>query len=46
LAAAQISYDKTLIEPETTATDRQIDQLVYALCGWSEGEIALIEQTV
>lgn len=35
----------TLLERQITATDRQIDQLVYALYGLMEAEIELIEKT-
>lgn len=43
LAAAKIAHDKTLIERQITATDRQIDVLVYELYGLTDDEIAIVE---
>lgn len=41
---AKTDHERTLIERQITATDRQIDQLVYALYGLTEEEIALVEK--
>jgi hypothetical protein len=44
LAAAKNPNDKTLLEREIEATDRQIDRLVYELYGLMEDEIEIVEQ--
>ncbi len=43
LAAAKNPNDKTNLQRETEATDRQIDQLVYKLYGLTEEEIKIVE---
>jgi hypothetical protein len=43
LAAAKTAHDKTLVERQIAATDRQIDRLVYELYGLTEEEIAVVE---
>ena len=43
LAAAKNPNDKTQLEREIEATDRQIDQLVYELYGLTEEEIRVVE---
>jgi hypothetical protein len=43
LAKARTSGDQTSIQRQITATDRQIDRLVYELYDLSEAEIAIIE---
>jgi hypothetical protein len=43
LATAKTPQDTTLLQRQIDATDRQIDQLVYALYGLSDEEIALVE---
>jgi hypothetical protein len=43
LAAAKSAAQKTIMQRQIEATDRQIDQLVYQLYGLTEQEIALIE---
>ncbi|OGS96809.1 MAG: restriction endonuclease subunit R [Gallionellales bacterium RIFCSPLOWO2_02_FULL_57_47] len=45
LAAAKTPQDTTLLQRQIDATDKQIDQLVYALYGLTEEEIALVEKT-
>jgi hypothetical protein len=45
LAAAKTAHDKTLLERQIAATDRQIDMLVYELYGLIEDEIAIVEGT-
>ncbi|MBI5436009.1 MAG: N-6 DNA methylase [Nitrosomonadales bacterium] len=45
LAAAKTPQDTTLLQRQIDATDKQIDQLVYALYGLTEEEIALVEGT-
>ena len=37
------SHDKTHIQRQIDATDRQIDKLVYELYGLTEEEIAIVE---
>ncbi|MDO8465768.1 MAG: N-6 DNA methylase [Gallionella sp.] len=44
LAAAKTPQDTTLLQRQIDATDRQIDQLVYALYGLTDEEIALVEK--
>lgn len=44
LAAANIPDDKTRLQRQIEATDRQIDQLVYELYGLAEDEIKLVEE--
>jgi hypothetical protein len=43
LAAAKNPNDKTQVQREIEATDRQIDQLVYELYGLTEEEIRIVE---
>ena len=43
LAAAKTAHDKTLIQRQIDATDRQIDTLVYELYGLTEDEIRIVE---
>jgi hypothetical protein len=43
LAAAKTGHDKTAIQRQIDATDRQIDQLVYELYGLTDEEIAIVE---
>ena len=43
LAAAKTAHDKTLIQRQIDATDRQIDALVYALYGLADEEIRIVE---
>ncbi len=45
LAAAKTPQDSTLLQRQIAATDKQIDQLVYALYGLSDEEIALVERS-
>ncbi len=44
LAAARISQEKTVIQRQIDATDRQIDRLVYELYGLTEEEIQVVEE--
>ncbi len=44
LAAAKNPNDKTHLQREIEATDRQIDQLVYELYGLTEEEIKVVEE--
>ena len=41
---ARTAADKTLLQRQIDATDRQIDQAVYELYGLTDKEIAIIEQ--
>jgi hypothetical protein len=43
LAAAKTAHDKTLIQRQIDATDRQLDALVYALYGLTDEEIRMVE---
>jgi hypothetical protein len=42
-AAAKTPHDKTVLQTQIDATDRQIDQLVYDLYGLTEEEIRIVE---
>ncbi|MCI0463898.1 MAG: N-6 DNA methylase [Gemmataceae bacterium] len=44
LAAAKAPHDKTVLQAQIRATDRQIDRLVYELYGLTEDEIQIVEQ--
>lgn len=44
LALAKAGHDKTVIQRQIDATDRQIDQLVYELYGLTEEEIKIVEE--
>ena len=44
LAAAKAPHDRTAIQAQIDATDRQIDRLVYDLYGLTEEEIRIVEQ--
>ena len=43
LAAEQIPHAKTVVQRQIASTDRQIDALVYELCGLTDAEIAVVE---
>ena len=43
LSKVRTAADKTLIQCQIDATDRQIDRLVYELYGLTEAEIATVE---
>jgi len=43
LAAAKVPDEKTRIQRQIAATDKQIDQLVYALYGLTDEEIKIVE---
>jgi len=43
LAAAKTPHETNLLQRQITATDQQIDQLVYQLYGLTDEEIALVE---
>ncbi len=45
LDAAKTPTDKTAIQRQIDATDRQIDQLVYDLYGLTDEEIRIVEET-
>jgi len=44
LAAAKVPDEKTRIQRQLDATDKQIDQLVYDLYGLNEDEIKIVEE--
>ena len=44
LAAAKTGHDKTAIQRQIDATDRQIHRLVYELYGLTEDEIKIVEE--
>ena len=43
LPEAATAHEKTLLQREIDATDRQIDRLVYDLYGLTEEEIRIVE---
>jgi hypothetical protein len=43
LASAKTEHEKTAIQRQIDATDKQIDQLVYELYGLTEEEIKIVE---
>ena len=43
LSSARADHDKTLIQRQISATDGQIDKLVYELYGLTEEEIKIVE---
>ena len=43
-AAAKTAHQKTIIQRQIDATDRQIDQLVYKLYNLTDEEIKIIEK--
>jgi hypothetical protein len=45
LAEAKTSHEKTFIQRQIDATDRQIDKLVYELYGLTKEEIKIVEKT-
>ena len=45
VAAAKTPQDTNLLQRQIDATDKQIDQMVYALYGLTDEEIALVEKT-
>jgi hypothetical protein len=46
LAAANTGHEKTSLQRQIDATDRQIDQLVYELYGLTNEEIRIVEGDV
>jgi hypothetical protein len=44
LHSATIASEKTMIQRQIDATDRQIDKLVYELYGLTEDEIRIVEE--
>lgn len=44
LAGARIGRERTVIERQISATDRQIDRLVYEFYGLTDDEIAVVEE--
>jgi len=44
LAKTKPGHARTVVERQVEATDRQIDQLVYELYGFTDDEIRLIEE--
>jgi hypothetical protein len=45
LAAAKTGHEKTALQRQIDATDRQIDQLVYELYGLTDEEIRFVEES-
>jgi len=43
LAAAHTPNEKTMLQRQITATDQQIDRLVYALYGLTEEDVGIVE---
>ncbi|MBI2472794.1 MAG: Eco57I restriction-modification methylase domain-containing protein [Planctomycetes bacterium] len=46
LASAKTDHDKTVIQRQIDAADRQIDQLVYELYGLTDEEIKIVENGI
>jgi type I restriction-modification system DNA methylase subunit len=46
LASAKTAHEKTALQRQIDATDKQIDQLVYELYGLTEEEIRIVEGTL
>jgi len=44
LQAAKTDHEKSLIQRQIDATDKQIGQLVYELYGLTNGEIRIVEE--
>ena len=44
LAAARTDHEKTVLQRQIDATDREIDQLVYELYGLTDEEIRIVEE--
>jgi len=44
LASAKTAHDKTVLQRQIDAMDRQIDQLVYELYGLTDDEIRIVEE--
>ncbi|MBM4056322.1 MAG: hypothetical protein FJ264_16955 [Planctomycetes bacterium] len=44
IASVKTDHDKTVIQRQIDATDRQIDRLVYELYGLTEEEIKIVEE--
>jgi len=44
LSAAKTPHEKTTLQRQIDATDRQIDQLVYELYALTDGEIRMVEE--
>jgi RNA polymerase-binding transcription factor DksA len=43
LQEARTAHEQTALQRQIEATDRQIDALVYKLCGLTEEEIKIVE---
>jgi hypothetical protein len=43
IAAANTGHEKTALQRQIDAADRQIDQLVYELYGLTDDEISVVE---
>jgi len=43
LADAKAGHQKTILQRQIEATDKQIDRLVYELCDLTEEEIKILE---
>lgn len=46
LATVKTPYEKTAVQSQISATDRQIDQMVYELYGLNDTEIRIVERAV
>jgi DNA-binding protein H-NS len=46
LTAAKTSHEKTAIQRQIDATDKQIDQLVYEFYGLTDEEIRIVEEAM
>jgi hypothetical protein len=46
LQPTETYYEKSLIQRQIDATDKQIDQLVYELYGLTDEEIRIVEESM
>ena len=46
LANVRAGHKRTVIQRQIEATDRQIDNLVYELCGLTEDEIKIVDEAL
>jgi cell division protein FtsB len=44
VAAAKTAHDKTALQRQIAATDRQVDRLVYGLYNLTDEEIKIVER--
>jgi hypothetical protein len=42
--SARTPHEQSVLAAQIAATDRQLDRLVDARCGWSEAEVRIVER--